>query len=109
MVPPTPSTKEEPTMKRTCSAAGGLVFLGMLLSAVGLMAVPASAKCGKDCKHSLTSAFKACKAACEKGKAGKSCRKACSTEHRAAKAACKAASNPRSEERRVGKGGRTRW
>ena len=67
------------------------MFLGMLLSAVGLMAVPASAKCGKDCKHSLTSAFKACKAACEKGKAGKSCRKACSTEHRAAKAACKAA------------------
>ena len=81
-------------MKRTCSAAGGLVFLGMLLSAVGLMAVPASAKCGKDCKHSLTSVFKACKAACEKGKAGKSCRMACSTERRAAKAACKAASNP---------------
>jgi len=74
-------------MKRTLSVVAGLVI-------VGLMAVPAHAKCGKDCKQAITSNFRACKAACPKRKPGKSCRAACGASRRADRTTCRTATNP---------------
>src|SRR5262249_4867206 len=54
-------------MKRTLAVVVGLVI-------IGLMAVPAHAKCRSDCKQAIKSEFRACKAACPRHKPGKSCR-----------------------------------
>ena len=81
-------------MQRTLSAVARLVLVPMLVLGAGLMASPAQAKCGRDCKRALKAEFKACKTTCAKGKAGKACRTACVQAKRAAKARCKLASNP---------------
>lgn len=81
-------------MKRTLSAVAGLLVPTVLVFAVGLMPFPAQAKCKKDCKQVIASAFKECKAACPKRKPGKACRATCTTEQKADKATCRKATNP---------------
>lgn len=81
-------------MKRTVPAVSGLVIAAMLLSLGGLMAVPAHAKCRKDCKRVIAGRLKACKAACPKRKPGKSCRATCLADLKADKTACRTATNP---------------
>jgi hypothetical protein len=70
----------------------GVVGLAVLVLGAGLAPSPALAKCPRDCKVQIRTAFKACKMACAKH--DRTCTQDCRTTKKAAKMACKAAANP---------------
>ena len=68
--------------------------IAALALAASLVPSPSFARCTKDCKRSINSAYKSCKAACDKGRTGRDCRKACRDDKKTSQRACKSATPP---------------
>jgi len=73
----------------------GFVVLA-IVAAVGaaLVASPALARCGRDCRIQIRNESRACRAGCASGIAGRPCKQVCRDRRRAEVTACRAASNP---------------
>jgi len=71
-----------------------IVGAAVLVLGASLVASPAQALCGRDCKTSLRSEFRSCKRACPRGTARMACRAACISDFRADRVTCDAATNP---------------